>query len=383
MTTQTKVMLMSADNHIVEPPDLWTSRIEPKFRDRAPRLVEGADHDWWYVEGDQCLGSMGNTTNAGARFRTDRPDEIPAEGRWESVLPGAYDPHAAVKDMDHDGVYGGVLFPTLCVGGMWRIKDSELLSAICRCYNDWMAEFCKPYPDRLKGAAMINVDNVSEAVEELERAKALGLNSCFITVYPQHERQYHSPEYDPFWDAAQSLNLPISLHSGSDRDFLPMNLYDPADPNQPLGVIYSTNDYWIRRSLTSMIWSGVFERFPNLKVASIENEAGWAGQWLYKMDLLHRDRGMMWRRFKDNMKPSDFFHRNCAIGFQEDWVAVKSREAIGVGNLMWGSDYPHTEGTWPDSHRIIREIFDDVTDEELRKMTVTNTSAFFNIEEPV
>ena len=119
MTTQTKAMLMSADNHIVEPPDLWTSRIEPKFRDRAPKLVEGADHDWWYVEGDQCLGSMGNTTNAGARFRTDRPDEIPAEGRWESVLPGAYDPHAAVKDMDLDGVYGGVLFPTLCVGGMW------------------------------------------------------------------------------------------------------------------------------------------------------------------------------------------------------------------------------------------------------------------------
>ena len=382
MTTQTKVMLMSADNHIVEPPDLWSSRIEPKFRDRAPKLVEGADHDWWYVEGDQCLGSMGNTTNAGARFRTDRPDEIPAEGRWESVLPGAYDPHAAVKDMDLDGVYGGVLFPTLCVGGMWRIKDSELLSAICRCYNDWMADFCKPYPDRLKGAAMINVDNVSEAVEELERAKALGLNSCFITVYPQHERQYHSPEYDPFWDAAQSLNLPISLHSGSDRDFLPMNLYDPADPNQPLGVIYSTNDYWIRRSLTSMIWSGVFERFPSLKVASIENEAGWAGQWLYKMDLLHRDRGMMWRRFKDDMKPSDFFHRNCAIGFQEDWVAVKSREAIGVGNLMWGSDYPHTEGTWPDSHRIIREVFSDVTDEELYQMTVTNAARFFNIEQP-
>ena len=81
------------------------------------------------------------------------------------------------------------------------------------------------------------------------------------------------------------------------------------------------------------------------------------------MDLLHRDRGMMWPRFKDDMKPSDFFHRNCAIGFQEDWVAVKVRQAIGVGNLMWGSDYPHTEGTWPDSHRIVREVFSDVTDE--------------------
>ena len=251
--------------------------------------------------------------------------------------------------MDLDGVFGGVIFPTLCVGGVWRTEDSELLSAICRAYNDWIAEFCKPYPDRLKGAAMINVDTVPEAVEELERCKGLGLNSCFITVYPKHDHQYHNPEYDPFWDTAQRLNMPISLHSGSDREVLPMNLFTKADPNQPPGVIYSTNDYWIRRSLTSMIWSGVFERFPDLKVASVENEAGWAGQWLYKMDLLHRDRGMMWPRFKDDMKPSDFFHRNCAIGFQEDWVAVKVRQAIGVGNLMWGSDYPHTEGTWPDS----------------------------------
>ena len=382
MTTQSKVMLMSADNHIVEPPDLWTSRIESKFKDRAPKLEKEADNDMWYVDGGQCIGSMGNTTNAGARFRTATPDVITDKGRWESVLPGAYDPHEAIKDMDLDGVYGGVIFPTLCVGGMWRLQDTELFSAICRTYNDWIADFCKPYPDRLKGAAMINLDNVAEGVEELKRAKGLGLNSCFISIYPKHERQYHSSEYEPFWDAAQSLEMPISLHSGSNRDFLPMNLFDHADEHQPLGIIYSTNDYWIRRSLGSMIWSGVFERFPKLKVASIENEAGWAGQWLYKMDLLHRDRGMMWPRFKDDMKPSDFFRRNSAVAFQEDWVAVKSREAIGVENLLWGSDYPHTEGTWPDSNRIIREIFSDVAEEELQKMTVTNTSEFFNLEQP-
>jgi predicted TIM-barrel fold metal-dependent hydrolase len=377
MATETKLLLMSADNHIVEPPDLWTKNIESKFKDRAPRLIVGDEFDWWCVEGGQSLGSIGNTTNAGARFRTDRPDEIPAEGRWESVLPGAYDPNEAIKDMDIDGVYGGAIFPTMCVGGMWRMDDPVLFSAICRTYNDWIADFCHSYPDRLKGVAMINLDDVAEGVKELRRAHDLGLTSSFITIYPKHGRQYHRDEYEPFWRASEEMGMPICLHSGTNRDFLPMNLYDPADENEPLGVIYATNDYWVRRSVTSMILSGVFERYPELKVVSVENEAGWAAQWLYKMDLLQRDRGMMWPRFKNDMTPSDFFHRNVFVTFQEDYVAVSGREHIGLGNLLWGSDYPHTEGTWPDSRRIIGEVFAGTTQEELRIMTHDNTAKVF------
>ena len=128
-----------------------------------------------------------------------------------------------------------------------------------------------------------------------------------------------------------------------------------------------------------MTFSGVFERFPKLKVASIENEAGWAGQWLYKMDLLHRDRGMMWPRFKDDMKPSDFFRRNSAVAFQEDWVAVKSREAIGVGNLLWGSDYPHGDGVWPESSRYIKEQFSHLTEDAVRKITCENAGKFYGL----
>ena len=250
MATQTKVMLMSADNHIVEPPDLWTSRIEKKFRDRAPHVVQGDDHDWWYVEGDQCLGSMGNTTNAGAAVPHRQAPRDPGGGPLGQRAPRRLRPPRG-----HQGhgprrrLRRPVIFPTLCVGGVWRTEDSELLSAICRAYNDWIAEFCKPYPDRLKGAAMINVDNIPEAVEELERCKGLGLNSCFITVYPQTRPPVPQPRVRPVLGhraAPEHAHLPAfglrprspahePFHQGRPQPAPRRHLFDQRllDPPQP------------------------------------------------------------------------------------------------------------------------------------------------------
>ena len=384
----TKLRLLSADSHIFEPPDLWTSRIEKKYRGRAPHIVRGEDADWWFVEKDHPLGSIGNSTHAGERYRQEDPDVIALNDRWESMRPGAYDPHEAIKDMDDDGVEGAAIFPTLGVGGLWRaVDDLELLSAIFRTYNEWIAEFCKPYPERLKGMAMINLDNIQDGVDELHRAKkSLGLHGAIITVSPPHERQYDSPEYDPFWQAAQELDMPLCLHSGSNRtlrDGIPMDAHAPM-PHESMTVVYCNTEHWIRRSITVMISGGVLERFPGLKVVSVENYAGWAPFFLLKMDLLYRDRGERfgWPRFKDNWKPSDFFHRNVSLTFQEDWLAVKNRALIGVESLVWGSDYPHTEGTWPESQRVVREIFSDVSAEELHKITYSQTAKLFNFGPP-
>lgn len=377
MTTDVRTMLLSADNHIVEPPDLWTARANADYLERVPRLVKGDDYDWWCVEGSQSMGSIGNTTQAGDRYTSEEPHKMTAKGRWESVRPGAYDPHESVADMEYDGVFGGAIFPTAGVGGIWRIEDTGLLNVVCSLYNEWIADFCKPYPDRLKGVAMLNLDNVEDGVRELYRAHELGLTAALITVYPKHERQYHNPEYEPLWAAAHELGMPLCLHSGSHRDGVPMDQFNDEDPNNPLGVMYCTQQYRVMRSIASMIWSKVFERYPGLKVASVENNAGWAPHFLYMMDLHHRDRGMLWPRFKNDMTPSDFFHRNVFLSFQEDWQAVRERDLIGVGNLMWGSDYPHTEGTWPDSKRVIDEIFSEVPDDEVRLMTHDNVAKVF------
>jgi predicted TIM-barrel fold metal-dependent hydrolase len=326
---------------------------------------------------------VGNATHPGERYTTERPHEISVDDRWEAVRKGAYDPDAAIEDMAIEGVEGAVIFPTKGVGGIWMTPDPELLNAICRTYNDWAAEFCNPYPDALKGAAMINLDDIAEGVAELTRAKKLGLSAAIITVHPAHERQYFMHDYDPFWAAAQEMDIPLCLHSGSNRttrDGIPMDHYTSDDPYEPLDLVYPNGDHWIRRSLSAMIMSGVFERFPRLKVASVENQAGWAGHWLFRMDLRYHDRKTSWGRFKSDMGPSDFFHRNIVVSFQDDRTAVTTRNLIGVDNLVWGSDYPHTECTWPESQRVIRDIFSDASEEEIHKITFANTARFFGFQ---
>lgn len=210
----TEHTLISSDSHVVEPPDLWTSRIAPQFRDRAPRLVKEDTCDRWYVDHHLNAGSYGVLVDAGKRF--DAPETINFEGRFEDVPVGGYDPHAHVRDMAVDGVDVDILYPSVGLR-LLRIPDSVLLSAICRAYNDWLGEFCAADPRHLKGIAMVNVDDVQDGIAELQRAAKAGLAGAMISVYPTEDRQYDQPIYDPFWAAAQDLDLPLSLHVATNR----------------------------------------------------------------------------------------------------------------------------------------------------------------------
>jgi len=175
----TEYKLISADSHIVEPPDMYTGRIDPKFRDRAPKMerrktAAGREYDAWVIDGMQ-VGTLGAVMQAGQRF--EDPSQIDFLGVWEDVRKGGYDAHAMITENEADGIWGSVLQPSQ--GLFWyRLPDSALLSSICRAYNDWIADFCKPYPERLKGIATLNVDNVDEACQELERVAKMGLVGC-------------------------------------------------------------------------------------------------------------------------------------------------------------------------------------------------------------
>jgi len=334
----------------------------------------GRKYDAWVIDGLQ-VGTLGAVMQAGQRF--EDPSQIDFLGVWEDVRPAAYDPHAMIKENELDGVWGACLQPSQ--GLFWyRIPDSELLSAICRAYNDWIADFCRVDPDRLKGIAMLNVDEVDEACRELERCATLGLVGAFIPVSPLADRPYRHPIYERLWWTAQDLNLPLLLHIGTPRGGIPgseftMNLGELTAAGR------STTDYWVRYSLSAMIFAGVFDGHPGLKVGSVEHEMAWLPHWLKQMDFTYRERPVFTKGWKsrEGLLPSDYWRRNMFVEFMEDDLGVQLRDHIGVDNMLWGSDFPHAESTWPKSREYLDRIFAGVPPEDRRKITSDNAARIF------
>ena len=227
--------------------------------------------------------------------------------------------------MAFDGVAGEVLYPSQGLF-YFKVADTPLMSAIFRAYNDWLAEFCRTDPARLKGIAMINLDDVEDGTRELERAARLGLSGAMITEYPAEDRRYDQPEYEPFWAAAAALGLPLSLHTatrrqGKIRGAGPGTLRDASSR--------ATKAFYPALLLCDMIFSGVFERHPRLTLAIVEFELAWAPNVLTSMDYTYRERhGEAIYRFKGGMKPSDFFRRNVVLSFQEDAIGIRLRDVM-------------------------------------------------------
>lgn len=368
-------LILSSDSHVFEPPDLWQTRIAAAFRARAPRIerIDGGDHV--VVEADQILSGIGLISNAGARF--DAPETISAKGRFEDVHRGGYDPAQHIEDMALDGVAGEVLYPSQGLF-YFKVADTPLMSAIFRAYNDWLAEFCRTDPARLKGIAMINLDDVGEGVRELERAARLGLCGAMIAEYPAEDRRYDQPEYERFWAAAASLDMPLSLHTATRRTG---KIRGAGTGTLRDASSRATKAFYPALSMCDLIFSGVFERYPRLMLAIVEFELSWAPNVLTSMDYTYRERhGEALYRFKDGMVPSDFFHRNVMLSFQEDAIGVRLRDVIGVDNMMWGSDYPHSESTFPQSRKILSEILADVPADEQAKIVGANTARVYGFD---
>lgn len=370
--------IVSSDNHVFEPRDLWTSRVSTKFKDRAPHLVSKEDGDWWYYDNSRVLGT-GAGSQAGVRF--EDPNNLTIEHTFEEVRPGGYIPEEHVKDLDVDGVDVSIIYPTVGLV-LYSVPDSDLLSAMCGIYNDWLAEFCKSFPKRLKGIAMLNVDDVKTGVKELERNAKNGLTGGLITVHPIEGKGYDSPEYEPLWAAAQDLGMPLSLHIATNRPGKGQELASTEEQNTNKISVLANTDHWVRVSICDMICSGVFERYPKLQVGSVEHELSWAPHFLDRIDFTYSQRtsGIYGYRFKEDVLPSDYFHRNVFLGFQEDALGIQLRDIIGVDQMQWGSDYPHAEGTFPKSQQILEDILADCTEEEKAKIAGGNAARVYHLD---
>ena len=371
--------LISSDSHIVEPPDLWEKRIDPKFRDRAPRLVWTGETDRWYVDKDTPAGPGGGMLSEAGKRYYDRHG-MKRDSSFEEVRPGAYDPHPRIKDLEVDGVVGEILIPTVADRFYGLPVETDLLSAIFRAMNDWMVDFCKPYPDIFKGIGLINVDDAQDALKEYNRCVKMGLAGVMIPTFPGEDRLYDLPEYDPLWARAQADGVPLVMHSGTVRG--EEHLFAAtAMARRGAGALATVNEYWARRSIGNMIFGGVFERYPGLKLGVIEYEIGWAPYQMRRWDNFYTERQYSTEiQFKDGKLPSDFFRSSVFVNFSDDDAGITYRSLLGVDNVVWGSDFPHRESTWPRSREVLSEMFEGkgVSEEDQQKIAYLNVAKLFN-----
>lgn len=369
--------VIDADGHICEPPDLWERYIEPKYRDSCPKLIvlEGGA-EILRIEGDYAIDlsrgkkavSFGAVGAYGARDGSVSPRIPYAEGR-----KGGFDPHARIPDMDAEGIDAAFLYPSLGLF-MGATKDPEFSAAVCRAYNRWLADYCKPYPERLFGAAMLPMQSVEGAVGEMRfAAKELNFKAGFIRPNPYNGRVLHDSAYDPLWAEAQNLGFSIGIHGGSEsgQPTLAMDRFTRGGAVRH--VVAHT--FEMIAAATSLIMCGVCDRFPKVKFAFLESGGGWMAGWLDRMDRHYDDKGM--NDTKLSMRPSELFHRQCFISFEPVEGSLKYlADYIGSTNILWATDYPHLDG-FPDAPAMIKRM--GLPPATLKNVLATGAMRYYNM----
>ncbi len=356
--------IISADSHVLEPPDLWGEYIEPRYRERAPHMLREGDADLFVIEGVDPM-PIGNQSAAGVA-----PEEMRQNSSFEEVFRGGWNPEARVRDMDTDRIDVEVLYPSFCMG-LWKAPDVEYQLACMRAYNDWMADFVAGRTERLVGLGLIPLDDIDAAVRELQRAAGKGLKGACISAVPPEDRPYSDPVYDPFWAAAQEARLPLSLHVFTGKR---------AEMGSDFLTGYALLPHWIQGTVGSMISNGVLERFPELRMISAELDIGWIASFLRRLDhayVTHRH----WSGAGASltMLPSEYFHRQVYATFMDDQPGIQTRYQAGLENLMWSSDYPHPDSTWPHSVEVIERLFKDLPEAEKRMLVHDNAAGLYGL----
>jgi predicted TIM-barrel fold metal-dependent hydrolase len=365
--------LISADSHFVEPPAMWAERMDQRFRDRAPHTVKGLGGR----EGEFFVCENISPMPVAGFFGAGVPSaELPEHNKrgFDAAPKSVWDPAYRLKDQDRDGVQAEVIYTSMGMP-LFGLDDADLRSACFRAFNDWAAEYCSHDFKRLVPLGMITLEDIRGAVTELQRIAKKGMKGAMIWAEPPDEHPYSHPDYDPFWAAAQDLNMPLSLHiltarkgTGADqragRDFL---------------LSLANLHHQIERSLSVLVYGGVFEKFPGLRIVSAENDVGWMAYFMYRLDTVQNRLGAV-GGMKLPKRASDYIKRQVFATFIADPVFVDSLERYGPDNIMWSSDYPHTAATFPRSQEIVAKRFGTLPDEQLRKIVHGTAAKVYGLE---
>jgi predicted TIM-barrel fold metal-dependent hydrolase len=375
MAARNKVKVVDADGHVVEPMRIWTELVEAKYHELVPRLVkDDTGRERMMIEGKMRAPgpfSLGAALTPGGLANPEWREKR----TYADAQPGGWDPHARIKDMDADGIDVAVLYPTvgLFFGGL---QNDGLAIALCRAYNDWLAEYCKPYPDRLIGIAVVPMQDVDEAVKETRRAvEKLGMKGVMIRPNPYKGRTWDDPAYDPFWAEVQSLRVPVGVHEGTTGD-MPTAGADRCKNFFFMHIISHPHEQQI--ACMQIVCGGVLERFPKLQVAFLESGGGWLPHWLERFDSHYDKLGFLVPHLK--RKPSEYFQRQCYISFDPDEKTLAATvELVGEDNVVWASDYPHFDALCPGVVEELREQAEHLTKSAMRKVMGENAVRLYHL----
>jgi predicted TIM-barrel fold metal-dependent hydrolase len=365
--------LISADSHFVEPPAMWAERMDQRFRDRAPHTVKGLSGR----EGEFFVCENISPMAVAGFFGAGVPSaELPEHNKrgFDAAPKSVWDPAYRLKDQDRDGVQAEVIYTSMGMP-LFGLDDAELRTACFRAFNDWAAEYCSHDFKRLIPLGLITLEDIPGAVAELERIAKKGMKGAMIWAEAPDERPYSHPEYEPFWAAAQDLNMPLSLH------ILTARKGTGADPRAGGGFLLSLANlhHQIERSLSVLVYGGVFEKFPSLRIVSAENDVGWMAYFMYRLDTVQSRLGAV-GGMKLPMRASDYIKRQVFATFIADPVFVDSLHRYGPDNIMWSSDYPHTAATFPRSQEIVAKRFGTLPEDQLRKIVHATAAKVYGLE---
>jgi uncharacterized protein len=362
--------VIDADSHLNSPPDVYVTRVPAKYKDRAPHIVHKDGHDAWIIDG---AAERPLTILAAAAGKT--PEELAKRFiRFEEMLPGAHDPHARLKDLDLDGIDAQVLFGD----GAMSVQDVELRTVLVRAYNDWLSEFCSVAPDRFLGQAVVPMHDPAEAVREIERTGRMkGLRGLFVgddgADFPITD-----PSYDSFWAAAAEQRRPVNIHIGGGALRRRNMLFGKNPPPGQKEAFVSIAPMSIAETLAMLIFGGTFERHPTLQVIIAEGGIGWVAYFLERMDAVFKKQGR-WAGTTIPNKPSEYFQKNVLVTFEEDEAGIRTYDLIGSKRIMWSSDYPHSDTTWPHSEQAIEHFFGKMPAEDRVAMTRDNAGKVYGL----
>jgi predicted TIM-barrel fold metal-dependent hydrolase len=375
--------VMDSDIHVTEPRDLWLRYLEPRFQDRAPQLLplEGTRIVTWQFEG-KVFPAFLDTDD---RFRLNEVRRKKARARH--IAAGRYqhpsedlrgdDPRSMLAAMDREGIDVSIVFRTvgshvIAVDGL----DPALAAAVCRAFNNWLAEFCDTDRERLKAAAVVPLHDIGLAIEEARRAvRELGAIGLVLPNNPVNGRAWYDAAYDPFWAAAEDLGVPVAFHGiqMAYQEHLGRRFMD----NFALAHA-AAHPLEAMLALGSLLTGGVFERFPKLKAAFLEGSCSWVPWWLWSLDERVEKFGDD-EHFRLSRPPSEYFRSNCWVAVDPDEEVVRhALPAMGDENIVISSDWPHDDSAYP--HAIEAFVgLDGVSEESKRKILWDNCARLYGL----